>query len=115
MKKILVVDDNRDLKNLYERLLSIAGHVVETAENGIDALKTLENFNFCFDVILTDINMPKMDGFKLAQEIQKKNKKIKIIFMTGLPEKHEKIRKAKFPRCKMLGKPFYAKELINLL
>ena len=95
-------------------MLGLKGHVVDTAENGIEALEILKNNNFNFDIVLTDIDMPKMDGFALISNIKNK-KNVKVIFMTGLPEKHEKTRKAKFPKCKMLGKPFYAKELINLL
>jgi CheY-like chemotaxis protein len=61
MKRILVVDDDDNLRELLAAILSQEGRVVDTARNGIDAVALL-NQNRRYDLILSDLNMPGLDG-----------------------------------------------------
>ena len=80
--KILVVDDEKEIRDFLFRALSqIAGFRVELAENGEEALKKIEK-EF-FDLVLTDLKMPDMDGLQLVAEIAKSKPEILTVLMTG--------------------------------
>lgn len=65
---ILAIDDSRTMRNLLRAALEEAGFVVTTAEDGADGIEKLEAANP--DVIITDINMPVMDGFGLIEKVR---------------------------------------------
>ncbi len=82
-KTILVVDDSKTIRNLVAFILKAEGMKVETAENGIDGLEKL----YCtpeIDLILTDINMPRMDGFSFIAAVREQDayKDIPIIILS---------------------------------
>ena len=81
--KILIVDDDNDNLNLLERLLIKYGHNVISATNGTEALDKLRA-EVC-DLIISDVLMPIMDGFKFCHEVKKSEKlqNIPFIFCTG--------------------------------
>ena len=68
-KKALIVDDSFTMRNMVSMSLKEEGFEVDTAEDGVDALKVVEGKNY--DVIITDINMPNMDGLELISELRK--------------------------------------------
>src|SRR6187402_3815178 len=81
--KILSVDDKAENLYMLEALLRGHGHDVDSASNGIDALHLAERNSY--DVIISDILMPRMDGFQLCREIKRRDrtKKIPFIFYTA--------------------------------
>ena len=79
--KILIVDDEPMLCHSYQSYLSRSGYEVKTAINAKDGLKLTDSFKP--DVIIADIQMPKMDGFQFAETIWKTNPQQKIIFSSG--------------------------------
>jgi len=79
--KILIVDDEPMLCQSYQSYLSRSGYEVETAISAKDGLKLTESFQP--DVIIADIQMPRMDGFQFAEAIWKNNPQQKIIFSSG--------------------------------
>lgn len=89
MAKILVVEDDKDLNKIISRSLRDRGYDVMSAENGIEALEKTETQRF--DMIISDIMMPKMDGFALADSIRSLDKNIPIIFMTAKDDKASKM------------------------
>ena len=85
MKILCVDDDKRILDGLFE-MLSIDRHRVETAEGGTEALKklkTMESEGLLPDVILTDLGMPGMDGYKLAEKIASSYPELPIVLLSG--------------------------------
>lgn len=89
MAKILVVEDEKDLNRYVATCLKNNNYDVTVAYDGEEALaKTEENK---FDLILTDIMMPKMDGFDLAENIRITDKTTPIIFMTAKDDKQSKM------------------------
>lgn len=80
-RKILVVDDDRATRELVAAMLEGHGWQLDSAANGPDALSKLEAS--AFDVILTDINMPGMDGITLLQHIREFRPATPVIIMTG--------------------------------
>ena len=80
--KILVVDDDPLVRDMLAMILSDGGYAVETAENGLEALTRLR-CGAGTEVIISDMNMPEMDGNELIREIRKNDEDIPIIILTG--------------------------------
>jgi two-component system cell cycle sensor histidine kinase/response regulator CckA len=81
--KVLLVDDDDMVRALVMKTLEMLGYHVLEASDGVNALNVCENANGEFDLLLTDVIMPNMNGGELAREIQKKYPLIKILFMSG--------------------------------
>jgi CheY-like chemotaxis protein len=84
-KKVLIAEDSSVIQNLTKKILQIQNYQIFSAKNGLEVLSMLEN-DF-FDIILMDINMPKMDGMECAEKIRAlsdpKKSKIPIVAITG--------------------------------
>ncbi len=81
--RVLVVDDDPAILELCSEVLSQDGHRVETAENGKVALELIRNGEF--DVILSDILMPELDGLELLRGVRERDLDVPVILMTGNP------------------------------
>ena len=95
MAKILLVDDDPVLLKLYDTRLEKDGHEVSVTTNGEEALETLKNFSA--DLIILDLMMPKVNGFKFLEQVKKNEntKSIPIIVFSSLirPEQVEYLKK----------------------
>ncbi len=108
-KKVLYVEDEETLAFLTSDNLEQHFDVVHCA-NGKTGLDT-----FCknqFDIVVTDIMMPEMDGFELATEIRKRNQEIPIIFLSAKTMKEDRIKGLKLGADDYLVKPYSIEELI---
>ncbi|AGX43026.1 response regulator [Clostridium saccharobutylicum] len=93
MKKILIVDDSEMVRNFYSYILKVFSMESDTAENGLVAYeKILESE---FSVIITDINMPKMNGYELVEEIRRLEIKTPIIVVSTQDEQKEILKSMK--------------------
>lgn len=89
MIKILVVEDDVDLNRFVAMSLRDRGFDTVSCYDGMSALERV--FEEKFDMLLTDIMMPRVDGFELASSVRARNKEIPIIFMTAKDDKASKI------------------------
>jgi len=91
---ILVVDDNPDKLHLLETALSVAGYHVTTATDGDEALAAIESYQP--DLVITDVMMPRMNGYELAQQIRSnpRTKFIPVIMQTAASKRVEDLRRA---------------------
>lgn len=80
---VLVVDDEALLRRLLSRILADAGFGVLEAENGASALETARQLDGGLGLVVTDINMPVMDGLELARELRPLHPSVPILFITG--------------------------------
>jgi CheY-like chemotaxis protein len=80
--KILVVDDDPLARDMLAAILDAAGYEVETAENGLEAVIKWRS-GLGADVIISDMNMPEMDGNELISEFRKNDEDVPIIILTG--------------------------------
>src|SRR3989338_9515820 len=89
--KILIIDDDFFLLDLYILKFQEAGFDIETAKNGAEALEKLKSKNLNPDVILLDILMPSMDGFEFLKIVKDKNiaPNSKIIVLSNVGQKEE--------------------------
>lgn len=81
MSKILIVDDERSIRNSLGELLEMEGHTVFKAENGPAALTTLEGGEF--ELVISDIKMPEMDGVELLEAITEKYPDLPVVMISG--------------------------------
>ncbi|RMG57790.1 MAG: response regulator [Deltaproteobacteria bacterium] len=84
MKKILVVDDEENIRLLYQEELSDDGYEVEVARDGEEALAKFEEFRP--DLITLDLKMPGMDGIEVLHRIREKDRSVPIILLTAYSE-----------------------------
>ena len=84
-KKVLIAEDSSVIQNLTKKILQIQNYQIFSAKNGLEVLSMLENDYY--DIILMDINMPKMDGMECAERVRAlndpKKSQIPIIAITG--------------------------------
>jgi CheY-like chemotaxis protein len=113
--RILLVDDNPVVSQVIIDILSLDGYGVDTAPNGIAALEKIEGRRY--DLILTDLHMPEMDGAGLYQELAKRetHPPHKIIFLTGTAGTSEAHRLVMDTGLPVLRKPFNLVELLDLV
>src|SRR5437016_9232655 len=90
MPKILIADDETSMRALVARAIAMDGHDTVTAQDGAEALEILTREDGAFDLLLTDIQMPIMDGIALALSAARDFPDLKILLMTGFAEQRER-------------------------
>ncbi len=110
MIEILVVEDDRDLNGLVSAYLKASGYSVTSCEDGEEGYNAFKNKKF--GLVITDVMMPKMDGFALAERIRRVDSAVPIIFMTARDDKPSKLLGYKLGIDDYLVKPFDVDELV---
>jgi two-component system cell cycle response regulator CpdR len=111
MARILVVDDEEPVRGFLKRGLEIDGHVVDTAIDGGDALDRLAETGGAFDLVLTDIRMPIMDGIALALAAKRDYPAVTVLLMTGFADQRERAKGLNAIVADVLTKPFSLADL----
>jgi len=111
--KILVVDDEEGARELFYTILSDEGYTVTLANNGEEALARF-NGNL-FDLVVTDIKMPVMDGLQLLQEIRKTGSKADVIMVTAYGEVESYLKAMSLGAAEYINKPIRIKELKRIV
>ncbi|NCT40507.1 MAG: response regulator [Alphaproteobacteria bacterium] len=113
MANILIAEDDTSMLGFLKLALEKAGHTVTDKTNGVDALETLKNENAVFDLLLTDIVMPGMDGIELSQQATKFQPELKVMFITGFSAVAVGREDIKEDKAKVLSKPFHLNDLVE--
>ena len=90
MPRVLIADDEESMRMLVARAIAMDGHDIVTAEDGAEALEILIRENGAFDLLLTDIKMPVMDGIALALTVARDFPDLTILLMTGFADQRER-------------------------
>ena len=109
MIRILVAEDEEAMRAYLARALENAGYEVVAVDRGTAALPLLETQHF--DLLLSDIVMPEMDGIELAQRCAEVSPATKVMFITGFAAVTLKAN-SEAPQAKVLSKPFHLKDLV---
>ena len=107
--RILLAEDEEAMRTYLARALENAGYEVVAVDRGTEALPHLESTHF--DLLLSDIVMPEMDGIELAQHCSEVSPATKVMFITGFAAVSLKASREQ-PRSKVLSKPFHLKDLV---
>lgn len=110
MIQILLAEDDDLMREYLHRALSRAGYEVIAVDRGTLAVPYLENQHF--DLLLTDIVMPEMDGIELAQHCAKISPQTQVMFITGFAAVSLRAEET-VPQAKLLSKPFHLKDLVR--
>ena len=106
MARILIAEDEEALRAMCARALSTSGHEVKTACDGGDALDVLQREGGRFDLLLTDIRMPIMDGIALALAAARDFPNLTILLMTGYADQRERAHGLDALIHDVIAKPF---------
>jgi len=109
MIRILLAEDDRVMREYLTRALERSGYAVSAVDRGTDAIPLLENEHF--DLLLTDIVMPEMDGIELAQRAGEMVPELRVMFITGFAAVTLKAGKT-MPQARVLSKPFHLRDLV---
>lgn len=90
MARILIADDEESMRKLVARAIAMDGHETTTAQDGAEALEILTRSKGEFDLLLTDIKMPLMDGIALALAAARDFPRLTILLMTGFADQRER-------------------------
>jgi two-component system cell cycle response regulator len=107
--KILLVDDDQSILEILADLMAIFGHDYVTAQNGVEAIEKLKH-NF-FDIVLTDMIMPDIDGMKLLKHIKRNYPNIKVMVVTGYERAFTYTDVIRAGASDFISKPFNTDEL----
>jgi len=111
--KILVVDDEEGARELFSTILTDEGYEVTLANNGEEALALFKNNPF--NLVITDIKMPVMDGLQLLQEIRKIGSKTDVIMVTAYGEVESYLKAMSLGAAEYINKPIRIKELKRIV
>ena len=107
--RILLAEDDDAMRTYLERALEKAGYAVDSVDRGTAALPLLETNRY--DLLLSDIVMPEMDGIELAQRCNELSPHTKVMFITGFAAVTLKASREQ-PNAKVLSKPFHLRDLV---
>jgi len=111
LPKILLAEDDNDMRRFLVKALETAGYEVTDYDNGMSAYRRLREEPF--ELLLTDIVMPEMDGIELARRASELDPDIKIMFITGFAAVALNPDTAAPKAAKVLSKPVHLRELVN--
>ena len=106
MARILIAEDEEGLRTLVARALAQDGHAVTTANDGAEALDVLTREHGAFELLLTDIRMPIMDGIALALATARDHPHVTILLMTGYADQRERASGLEALIHDVISKPF---------
>ena len=116
--RILIVDDEEDVRDIMKAILEGEGFEVDTSANGLEALdkyKAALDKNEPFDVVITDLMMPVMDGLKLIEELQKLDKPPLTIVITGFGTIDTAVKALKIGAYDYVLKPFKIGDILSTI
>lgn len=109
MDKLLIVDDEINIRELIKKYATFEGYQVSEATNGLEAIKKCETEDF--DIVIIDVMMPELDGFSAVKEIRK-TKNIPILMLSARGEEYDRLHGFDLGIDDYVVKPFSPKELM---
>jgi two-component system cell cycle sensor histidine kinase/response regulator CckA len=113
--RVLVVEDEPQVRAIAARVLGNAGFEVLQAANGAAALQLMDREERGFDVIVTDVVMPELNGLELARAVRRLGPQVGLVFMSGFPEAMQSAGAHEFADAAFLSKPFAPQKLVDVV
>lgn len=111
--KILVVDDESNIRLLLSEVLSDKGFEVTEAKDGQESLEKMENHDF--DLVITDVNMPRLDGIAMLHKMEKDGRKEKVIIMSANTSNLMFLHRSMNRVVTQLNKPFSIADFLSVV
>ncbi|MEL7118110.1 MAG: response regulator transcription factor [Bacteroidota bacterium] len=110
MNRILLVEDEENIKDVVKLNLEMDGYEVVTTDNGKDAIKYFHEQHF--DLLVLDVMLPEIDGFQICEQVRLTNMEVPIIFLTAKDASNDRVAGLKKGADDYLTKPFVLEELL---
>ncbi len=111
MGKILIAEDDDAIRALVVRALGEDGHDLTATADGVAALNVLDRHNGDFDLLLTDVKMPRMDGIALAMAAGRGHPDMTVMLMTGYADQRERAHELDAFVHDVIAKPFSIEQI----
>ena len=115
MAHILVIDDQESMRSIISQMLEDKGHKVVTAEDGEQGLRTFEENPASFNLVMCDVNLPKIDGFEFLKRVKTAHPKIPVILLTGTNEDMAQYMGKEYKADAVLKKPFIVEDVMQIV
>jgi len=116
--QVLIAEDDESLRGILAEMLAERGITVMQAVDGVQASQMLKD-NICVSLLLSDVKMPRMDGYALVEEALMRNSELKVLMMTGYPGDFPPPAVLKAREIRTLAKPFdldrMCDQVVNML
>lgn len=106
MATILLADDDAAVRDLVRRALSAEGHTVHVTQDGLEALEFFNANSGPIDLLVTDVDMPQMDGISLAEKALTAQSNLAVVLMSGFSDQLERAAGLRARRLLSIAKPF---------
>ncbi|MET3583096.1 DNA-binding NtrC family response regulator [Mesorhizobium robiniae] len=111
MAKLLIVEDDESVRTLAARALERAGHIIDIAADGAQGLAQIRAARGGYDLVVSDIRMPEMDGIEMAKAAASLFPAMKILLMTGYADQRERAEELNGIIVDVVQKPFTLAEI----
>ena len=111
MAKLLIVEDDESVRTLAARALERAGHAIDIAADGAQGLALIRAAHGGYDLVVSDIRMPEMDGIEMAMAAAALFPTMKILLMTGYADQRERAEELNGIIIDVVQKPFTLAEI----
>jgi len=106
MARILLADDDAATRDMVKRALESDGHSVHVTQDGGEALERVKAEGASLDLLVSDVEMPMLDGIALAECAYALQPKLRVLLMSGFADQLERAKTLKCPQVGRLSKPF---------
>ena len=106
MAQILLADDDAATRDLVRRALEADGHKVHVTQDGSEALERVKQGGTKFDVLVSDVEMPLLDGVALAERAVPLQPGLRVLLMSGFAEQLDRAKAMSGPHVAVISKPF---------
>ena len=111
MARILLAEDDAATRDLVQRALGLEGHEVVVTQDGVEALEKLQASPARYDVLVTDVQMPGLDGIALVEKGLAANPKLRVVLMSGFVGELDRATHLKAKIARVITKPFTLEEI----
>jgi CheY-like chemotaxis protein len=111
MASILLADDDSAVRDLVRRALTTDGHSVHVTEDGAEALDYLQAHASAVDILVTDVDMPALDGISLCEKAIALKPQLGIVLMSGFSDQLDRANALKAQRLTSIAKPFTLEQI----
>jgi DNA-binding NtrC family response regulator len=106
MATILLADDDAAVRDLVRRALTSEGHTVHVTQDGLEALESLEAGVANIDILISDVDMPQLDGISLAEKALAMKPGLAVVLMSGFSDQLERAARLRARQLRSISKPF---------
>ena len=110
---VLIVEDSQDVRNVMAEIVSLLGYDISVAEDGLDAWHKMASFSY--DLIITDMGMPKMGGDDLVRNMRQGGINTPVILIAGVDVQKGKFHRDTSTNCRFVQKPFTIEDIKQVI